>query len=149
MYSPLAHAWVHLFWEALQVFGENKEKDILSWNSIILGLANNGFEDDALNIFHGMLAQGLTPNEVTFLGVLITYAYRQLVRDGLNHFESTKSVHNLEPQVKHCRCIINLLGHAGQLEEALRVIIKRPIALGSVVSKILLGACKTHGVMVM
>ncbi|OEL38647.1 Pentatricopeptide repeat-containing protein [Dichanthelium oligosanthes] len=75
--------------EALEVFREMKE-DTLSLKLIILGLANNGFEDDALYIFHSMLAACLRPNDVTFLGLMIACANRQLVQEGLNHFESMK-----------------------------------------------------------
>ncbi|TVU36592.1 hypothetical protein EJB05_18530, partial [Eragrostis curvula] len=131
--------------DALQVFKGMKEKDTLSCNSIIMGLANNGFEDDALNIFHAMLAEGFKPNEVTFLGVLVACANRNLVQEGLDHFESMKSVHNLEPEMKHYGCVVHLLGRAGQLEKALRFVMDMPIAPDPVVWRILLGACKTHG----
>jgi pentatricopeptide repeat protein len=130
--------------EALQVFKEMKE-DTLSWNSIIMGLANNGFEDDALNIFHTMLTEGFRPNEVTFLGVLIACANRNLVQKGLDHFESMKSAHKLEPQMKHYGCVVDLLGRDGQLEKALRFIDEMPVAPDPVVWRILLGACQTHG----
>jgi pentatricopeptide repeat protein len=131
--------------EALQVFKEMKEKDTLSWNSIIMGLANNGFEDDALNIFHTMLTEGFRPNEVSFLGVLIACANRNLVQKGLDHFESMKSAHKLEPQMKHYGCVVDLLGRDGQLEKALRFIDEMPVAPDPVVWRILLGACQTHG----
>uniref|UniRef100_A0A0A9EJQ7 Pentatricopeptide repeat-containing protein n=1 Tax=Arundo donax TaxID=35708 RepID=A0A0A9EJQ7_ARUDO len=116
-------------------------KDTLSWNSIIIGLANNGFEDGALNIFHAMLCS----QEVTFLGVLVACTNRQLVHEGLDHFESMKSVHNLERQIKHYGCVVDLLGRAGQLAQTLRFITEMPIAPDPVVWRILPGACKTHG----
>lgn len=131
--------------EALQVFKEMKEKDTLSWNAIILGLANNGSEEDALNIFRAMLAEGFRPNGVTFLGVLITCANAELVEEGLDFFDSMKSVHNVEPQMRHYGSIVDLLGRAGQLEKALRFITEMPVAPDPVVYRILLGACKTHG----
>uniref|UniRef100_A0A0A9AKK2 Pentatricopeptide repeat-containing protein n=1 Tax=Arundo donax TaxID=35708 RepID=A0A0A9AKK2_ARUDO len=74
-----------------------------------------------------MVAEGFRPNDVTFLGVLIACANRQLVQEGLDHFESMKSVHNLEPQMKHYGCVVDLLGRAGRLEKALRFIAEMPI----------------------
>ncbi|KAL6853778.1 hypothetical protein ACP4OV_019807 [Aristida adscensionis] len=130
--------------EALQVFKEMKDKDTLSWNSIIIGLANNGLEEEALNTFRHMLAEGFRPNEVTFLGVLIACANRKLVQQGLDHFESMRLVHNLEPQMKHYGCVVDLLGRAGQLQKALRFITEMPITPDPVVWRILLGACKRH-----
>ncbi|KAM0848092.1 hypothetical protein ACQ4PT_054598 [Festuca glaucescens] len=131
--------------EALQVFKEMKEKDTLSWNSIILGLANNGGEEDALNVFRAMLAEGFRPNGVTFLGVLIACANAELVEEGLDYFDSMKSVHNMEPRMRHYGCVVDLLGRAGQLEKALRFIAEMPVVPDPVVYRILLGACKTHG----
>ncbi|XP_015697701.1 pentatricopeptide repeat-containing protein At2g22410, mitochondrial-like [Oryza brachyantha] len=131
--------------EAFQVFKEMKEKDTLSWNSMIIGLANNGFEVDSLNLFHAMVAEGFRLNEVTFLGVLIACANAKLVEEGLDLFESMRPVYNLEPQMKHYGCIVDLLGRAGQLEKALRFITEMPIAPDPVVWRILLGACNTHG----
>ena len=131
--------------EALQVFTGMKEKDTLSWNSIIVGLANNGFEEDALNVFRDMLDEGFRPNGVTFLGVLIACANAKRIEEGLNYLDSMKSVHGVEPQMRHYGCVVDLLGRAGQLEKALRFIAEMPVAPDPVVYRILLGACKTHG----
>jgi hypothetical protein len=46
-----------------------------------------------------------------------------------------KSIHNLEPQMKHYGCTVNLVGRADQLEPALRFIIEMPVAPGPVVWK--------------
>lgn len=56
-----------------------------------------------------------------------------------------KAIHNLEPQMKHYGCVVDLLGRAGQLEKALRFIAEMPVTPDPVVYRILLGACKTHG----
>ncbi|KAF7024326.1 hypothetical protein CFC21_036689 [Triticum aestivum] len=131
--------------EALQVFRETKEKDTLSWNSIIMGLANNGSEHEALGAFRAMLAEGFRPNEVTFLGVLIACANAELVEEGLGHFESMRSVHGVEPQMKHYGVVVDLLGRAGRLTKALGFIAEMPVAPEPVVYRILLGAARTHG----
>uniref|UniRef100_A0A453FSU4 Pentacotripeptide-repeat region of PRORP domain-containing protein n=1 Tax=Aegilops tauschii subsp. strangulata TaxID=200361 RepID=A0A453FSU4_AEGTS len=131
--------------EALQVFREMKEKDTLSWNSIIMGMANNGAEEEALSAFHAMIAEGFRPNEVTFLGVLIACANAELVEEGLGHFESMRSVHGVEPQMKHYGVVVDLLGRAGRLTKALRFVAEMPVAPELVVYRILLGAARTHG----
>jgi hypothetical protein len=38
-----------------------------------------------------------------------------------------KSVHNMEPQMRHYVCVVHLLISAGQLEKALRFIAKMPV----------------------
>ncbi|OAY85013.1 putative pentatricopeptide repeat-containing protein [Ananas comosus] len=131
--------------EAFEVFDEMKEKDTLSWNSIILGLANNGLTEKALEVFSGMLKDGFPPNGVTFLGVLIACAHGGLVNEGLHYFESMREVHKLEPQMKHYGCVVDLLGRSGELDKAFKFIGEMPMKPDPIVWRTLLGACKVHG----
>lgn len=131
--------------EAMGVFKEMKEKDTLSWNLIILGLANNGYVESALEVFSRMLMEGFAPNDVTFLGVLIACAHNGLVEKGLRVFESMNEVHRVEPMMKHFGCVVDLLGRAGELEKAHKFIIEMPVKPDQGVWRIMLGACKMHG----
>ena len=76
-----------------------------------------------------LLTEALRLNEVPFLGVLIASANRQLVQECLDHFESMKSVNNLEPQMKHYGCMVNLIGRADQL--ALRCLLLLALWFGN------------------
>ncbi|CAI0476063.1 unnamed protein product [Linum tenue] len=46
------------------------EKDVVSWNSMITGFAQNGLADESLSVFREMVQGKARPNHVTFLGVL-------------------------------------------------------------------------------
>jgi hypothetical protein len=46
--------------------------------------------------------------------------------------------------IKHCICIVDLLGHAGHLDKAQDFINKMPISPNVVVWTCLLGVCKIH-----
>ena len=74
----------------LKVFREFKE-DTLSWNSIILGQMHKHFSQ---------YAHWMSQTKWGSIPVLIACAIRQLAQECLN-FESMKSVHNLEPPMKH------------------------------------------------
>ncbi|URD83465.1 Pentatricopeptide repeat-containing protein [Musa troglodytarum] len=50
----------------------------------------------------------------------------------------------LEPKVQHYACMIDILGRAGQLEEALNLIRSMPIEANDVVWRSLLSACRNH-----
>ncbi|XP_073008795.1 pentatricopeptide repeat-containing protein At2g22410, mitochondrial-like [Typha latifolia] len=131
--------------EAFRVFGEMKERDILSWNSIILGLANNGFVEKALEVFSDMLRGNFRPSDVTFLGVLIACAHRGLLDEGLNYFNSMREVYNVEPKMKHYGCVVDLLCRSGELDKAYKFITEMPITPDPIIWRTVLGACKVHG----
>jgi pentatricopeptide repeat protein len=130
--------------EALQVFKRMKEKDTISWNIVILGLANNEFVQDALEMFSIMLKQEIKPNDTTFLGILTACAHGGLVDIGLSYFKRMKA-HNIEPQMKHYGCMVHLLGRAGQLDTAYDFIMKMPLRPDQIIWRMLLGACQMHG----
>lgn len=47
--------------------------------------------------------------------------------------------------IEHYGCMVDMLGRAGNLKEAVRIIEQMPIPSNSVVWGALLGACRTHG----
>ncbi|KAL0317857.1 UNVERIFIED_CONTAM: Pentatricopeptide repeat-containing protein, chloroplastic [Sesamum angustifolium] len=53
-----------------RVFSSMPERDVVSWNSMINGLAQNDCVDEALEFFRRMEREGVDPNDVTMVGVL-------------------------------------------------------------------------------
>ncbi|PKA66642.1 Pentatricopeptide repeat-containing protein [Apostasia shenzhenica] len=51
----------------------------------------------------------------------------------------------MEPEMRHYACIVDLLGRAGRLKEALDLIEGMPIEPDSLVWSTLLAACRFHG----
>ncbi|KAE8038129.1 hypothetical protein FH972_010671 [Carpinus fangiana] len=56
--------------EAWRVFDGLKERDVTTYNSMISGLAMHGKSIEAIEMFRGMMKQGIRPNNITFIGVL-------------------------------------------------------------------------------
>lgn len=131
--------------KALEIFHDLKKKDLVSWTSVISGLALNGISDYALDLFSQMLREGVKPTHATFLGVLLACAYGGLVDKGLEYFDSMVRNHGLVPEVKHYGCIVDLFCRSGNLERAYEFIKCTPVASEVVVWRILLGGCKLHG----
>ncbi|XP_022140925.1 pentatricopeptide repeat-containing protein At2g22410, mitochondrial-like [Momordica charantia] len=131
--------------KALHVFHEMKNKDSVTWTSIISGLAVNGFADSALNLFYQMLKAGIFPTHGTFVGVLLACAHVGLVDKGMEHFESMEKKYGLTPEMKHYGCIVDLLSRSGHLDKAYEFIKKMPMVPDVVIWRILLSACKLHG----
>lgn len=51
------------------------ERDLVSWNSLISGYAQNDCADEALNAFHDMQSEGVAPNTVTAAYILCVCAH--------------------------------------------------------------------------
>ncbi|KAI3808843.1 hypothetical protein L1987_24805 [Smallanthus sonchifolius] len=134
---------------ALKVFDEMSMKDSVSWTSIISGLAVNGNAIDALELFSNMLMENVQPTHGTFVGILLACAHAVMVDKGLEYFESMKRDYNLNPQMKHYGCVVDLLSRSGDLDKAYEFMLKMPIAQDVIIWRILLGACKLQGNMVL
>nr|GEX41973.1 hypothetical protein [Tanacetum cinerariifolium] len=131
--------------KALQVFHEIPSRNSLTWTAIIVGLANHGYAQDALSYFWEMINIGLSPDEVTFLGVLSACCHGGLVNEGRKIFSLMKSRFNIFPESKHYSCMVDLLGRAGLLEEAKELIKSMPIEPNDSVWGALFFACRNHG----
>ena len=55
---------------AQQVFEEFQYRDVVSWNALISGYAQNGYGEEALKCFQRMQKEGCSPNPVTFVCLL-------------------------------------------------------------------------------
>jgi pentatricopeptide repeat protein len=132
--------------EAYEIFNEMKWKDIVSWNTTILGLAAHGHTDEALATFTKMLEEKFeTPNDVTFLGVLSACSHGGMVDDGRRYFDVMSKDYHIQPTIKHYGCMVDILGRAGLVEEAYQLIRSMPMECNAIVYRTLLAACRVHG----
>lgn len=134
--------------KSLDIFGEVKEKDRVTWTSMICGLALNGQTQKALDLFHEMKARGFKPDDITFIGVLSACCHGGLVEEGRQHFNEMTVVHHLEPKIEHYGCLVDLLGRAGFLDEAdklIESILDKNNAYALPLWGAFLGACRIHG----
>ncbi|KAJ0654738.1 putative tetratricopeptide-like helical domain superfamily [Helianthus annuus] len=132
---------------ALQVFNQVKHKvlTISPWNAIICGLAMHGHARTSLELFSDLLTRGIPLNSITFIGVLSACCHAGLVEEGERHFKSMKNVYNVEPNIKHYGCMVDLLGRAGRLKEAEEMINNMPMKADAVIWGTLLAASRNYG----
>lgn len=130
--------------KALQVFREVPGRNALTYTAIIGGLALHGDAQDALSCFHEMVRAGLMPDDVTFLGVLAACCHGGLVEEGQEIFSLMSSKFNVSPKVKHYSCMVDLLGRAGLLKEAMELLESMPMEADAVVWGAMLFACQKH-----
>ncbi|MQL93717.1 hypothetical protein Taro_026370 [Colocasia esculenta] len=130
---------------AYRVFVEMPLRNVISWTSMINGYAMHGDGESALKLFDKMKAEGVEPNEVTFIGLLYACAHSGLVDEGRKIFSSMVDDHGVNPKYEHYGCMVDLLGRAKQLGEAMELIEKMPFPPNVIIWGSLLGACRIHG----
>ncbi|KAF5958972.1 hypothetical protein HYC85_000181 [Camellia sinensis] len=130
---------------ALQVFSEIEDHTVISWTSIVMGLAKHGFATRALKMFQEMLKTGIKPNEVTYIAVLSACSHVGMINEGWKHFNAMYKEHRISPRMEHYACMVDLLGRSGFLEEAIQFINSMPFMADALVWRTLLGACQVHG----
>ncbi|KAF4371832.1 hypothetical protein F8388_009221 [Cannabis sativa] len=131
--------------KAQKVFDDMKERDVSTYNSIITGLGMHGKSIEAIEMFRVMIKRGFKPNSITFVGVLNACSHRGLVDLGFEIFHSMVKDYEIEPQMEHYGCIVDLLGRVGRLEEAHSFIQRMKTGPDHIMLGALLSACKTHG----
>jgi pentatricopeptide repeat protein len=131
--------------DARRVFEEmGLGRTVVSWTSLIVGLAVNGFGKEALELFSVMEREKLVPTEITMVGVLYACSHCGLVDDGFMYFDRMKEEYGITPRIEHLGCMVDLLGRAGKVEEAYDYIVTMPLESNAVVWRTLLGACAMH-----
>lgn len=129
---------------AIDVFRSMDKRDLISWNTIINGLAVHGRGSDALSLFAEMKDTGVKPDGITFIGVLCACSHMGLVADGFAYFNSMTKDYFVTPTIEHYGCMVDLLGRAGLLEQAVNFVEKMPIQPDAVIWMALLGACRVY-----
>ncbi|XP_008803679.3 pentatricopeptide repeat-containing protein At3g13880-like [Phoenix dactylifera] len=119
--------------------------DVVSWSTIISSHALLGCATDAIGLFEKMMECMVTPNDVTFLAVLTACSHGGLVDEGFRYFERMRTDYGLAPNVKHCTCLVDLLGRAGRLVDAENFISSSGFDNDPSIWHALLRACQFHG----
>ncbi|KAK7272757.1 hypothetical protein RJT34_29578 [Clitoria ternatea] len=130
--------------DARRVFDQMPERNISSWHLMIGGYTVNGLGDDSLLVFQKMKQARIPPDGETFALVLAACARAEAVEEGFLHFESMKE-YGIVPTKEHYLEVINILGNAGQLNEAEKFVERIPAGLGVEVWESLRNYARIHG----
>ncbi|XP_074563983.1 putative pentatricopeptide repeat-containing protein At3g01580 [Curcuma longa] len=127
-----------------KIFDRMSNKDAASWNAMILGHGMQGELDTAINLFDLMKDEGVKYDHVSYIAVLSACSHAGLVERGKRYFDEMLG-QNIKPTQMHYACMVDLLGRAGQMKEALELIKNMPFEADFNVWGALLGACRIHG----
>ncbi|KAL9276703.1 hypothetical protein ACSQ67_025716 [Phaseolus vulgaris] len=112
---------------ARTVFDRMTERNLISWNAMILGSCIQGSPEDGLSLFGEMVgidgndreeSLRLLPDEVTFIGILCACARAELLAEGRSYFKKMTEVFGVKPNYAHFWCMANLLANVGLVDEA-------------------------------
>lgn len=130
---------------AMKVFYSMPNPDIVSCSSLIMGFAQFGHAEEALNLFKKMKERGIKPNQVTFVGVLTACSHVGMVEEGMQLFKSMEKEHGVIPTREHASCIVDLLSRGGRIHEAEAFVNQLGFEPDVVIWKALLSACRNRG----
>ncbi|KAB1224900.1 hypothetical protein CJ030_MR1G008826 [Morella rubra] len=126
------------------VFDNMKQRNAVSWTSLMTGYGMHGRGEEALLVFDEMRRAGWVPDGVTLVVVLYACSHAGMVEQGIKYFDSMSKEFGIVPGVEHYACLVDLLGRAGRLDEALKLIEDMPMEPTPIVWVALLSACRTH-----
>ncbi|EFJ33547.1 hypothetical protein SELMODRAFT_72097, partial [Selaginella moellendorffii] len=129
---------------AAHVFHSVARKDLVCWNAMIAIYGQAGHIVRSLETFHSLHLEGMLPDQVTFVCVLAACSHAGLLEVGYQIFCSITVSYGLSLLGDHCRCMVDLLGRSGRLEEAEELIRSMPSQAGSSAWTSLLASCRIH-----
>ncbi|CAI0541558.1 unnamed protein product [Linum tenue] len=101
---------------ARQVFDKMLNRTLVSWNSLLVGLA----------------------------GALTACSHAGFIEEGQKYFNLMTKKLRISPRIEHYGCMVDLHSRAGNLEAAIKVIETMPMKPNEVILGSLLTACRTH-----
>ncbi|KAF8401112.1 hypothetical protein HHK36_014416 [Tetracentron sinense] len=130
--------------DSYKLFKRMDGRNIAAWNAMVVGLAQHGNGDDALNLFKNMRCHGIKPDRITFIGVLSACSHSGLVSEAQRHFHSMYANYGIKPEIEHYSCLVDVLGRAGLVKEAEKLIGSMPFCASASMYRALLGACRVQ-----
>ncbi|XP_071700945.1 pentatricopeptide repeat-containing protein At4g32450, mitochondrial-like [Rutidosis leptorrhynchoides] len=131
--------------DALKVFDKMSLRSVTCWDTMITSFARNGHGEDAIDMFTEFKRIGLNPDSQIFFSVFTACSVVGDMKEGLLHFESMRKDYDIVPSLDHYRSVVDMLGSAGYLNEALQFIEKMPMEPSVEIWETLMSNCRVHG----
>lgn len=131
--------------KAIKLFRQMYSRTIVSWTSVIVGLAMHGRGSEAVSMFDEMVEQRVEPDDVAFIGVLSACSHSGLVDKGRCYFNSMEGTFSIVPKIEHYGCMVDMLSRAGLVKEALEFVSKMPLEPNQIIWRSIITACHARG----
>ncbi|KAL1203408.1 Pentatricopeptide repeat-containing protein [Cardamine amara subsp. amara] len=127
-----------------EIFYSVKRNDVSIWNAMITGFATHGLATEAIRVFSEMEAEHVSPDSITFLGILTACSHCGLLDEGKEYFDLMSHQYSIQPKLEHYGAMVDLLGRAGRVKEAYDLIESMPIEPDLVIWRSLLSSSRTY-----
>ncbi|KAK9113042.1 hypothetical protein Scep_020561 [Stephania cephalantha] len=131
--------------DAREVFDKMRERNLTTWDTMIMGLAKNGLGEDAIDLFTQFKESGLRPDGQMFFAVFYACSVVGDIYEGIAHFESMSKVYGIVPSMDHYVKAVDMLGSTGYLDETMEFIEKMPVEPSVEVWETMMNLCRVHG----
>ena len=132
--------------DARRVFDENfKRINDVGWNAMMAAYAQQGDKDSLVELFDSMEAQGLRPDEYSFLAILSSFCNAGLDIETERWFTRMIEDYGLKPGLEHYTCLLGAFSRAGRLSDAEKIAHTMPFVPDAAVWRALLSGCAHHG----
>ncbi|XWS73287.1 hypothetical protein CRYUN_Cryun02cG0115100 [Craigia yunnanensis] len=111
---------------ARRVFDGMQGKDVVTWNAMITGYAQNGMLDEAIKLFHGMKDTGVNPDKITLVGVLSACASIGALDLG-KWIGTYAAQRGLQHNIFVSTALVDMYAKCGSLDDAQRVFENMPV----------------------
>lgn len=128
----------------LSIFKDIPKKNLVSWNTSIVGCAQHGCGMGALTLFSGMLRSGVDPDNITVTGLLSACSHSGMLEKGRSLYKYFFQYRSTEMKLEHYACMVDILGRSGKLEEAEELINNMKIKPNLSIWLSLLNGCRMH-----
>ncbi|KAL0330389.1 UNVERIFIED_CONTAM: Pentatricopeptide repeat-containing protein [Sesamum radiatum] len=110
---------------ARKVFNNMKRKEVVTWNAMITGYAQNGQSDETLLLFDAMKEAGPEPNEITLIAVLSACASIGALDLG-KWIDEYATKRGLQHNIYVATALVDMYSKCGNLKYASRVFENMP-----------------------
>ncbi|KAK9284332.1 hypothetical protein L1049_023503 [Liquidambar formosana] len=126
---------------SVKIFSEIMDKNLISWTALISALGLHGYVHEALKMFTEMELLGFKPDGVAFIAALSACRHGGLVKEGMELFGRMKRSCEVEPEMDHYHCVVDLLARYGHLKEAEQLIGSMPFPPNALIWRSFLEGC--------
>ncbi|XP_039123929.1 pentatricopeptide repeat-containing protein At4g39530 [Dioscorea cayenensis subsp. rotundata] len=103
--------------DARRVFDEMNERDLVVWNAMISGYAQNGLGEEAVKLFHLLCLSGLKPTDFTFVALVTASSnLTSLFLGSQFHVHIIKAGVEFDPHISNA--LVDMYAKCGCIQEA-------------------------------
>ncbi|XP_024531263.1 pentatricopeptide repeat-containing protein At2g03380, mitochondrial-like [Selaginella moellendorffii] len=127
--------------DAQIVFDSLETRSSLNWSSVVAGYGRKGDTRWVFEMFDKMVEEGWVPDRVSCLSVLTACSHAGLIDRGKKFFQRMSSQWRVSLSLEHYRCVIDMLGRANELEQAVAMVEGMEFRADALTWRTVLGAC--------